>query len=87
MRPVRYLGRNVTGKSHGSPEMFSTSEMRGEISRRSGILQMGQKNIGKQTRGILSQTCQGINIHVLYYIAFLRIFFRVLTYDKFMSFI
>ena len=28
---VRYLGKNVAGKSHGSPEMFSTSVMRGEI--------------------------------------------------------
>ena len=23
---VRYLGRNITGKSHGTPEIFSTSE-------------------------------------------------------------
>ena len=29
--PVRYLGRNAAGKSHGSPKMFSTSVMRGEI--------------------------------------------------------
>ena len=28
--PVRYLGTNVTGKCHGSPEMFSTSLMRGD---------------------------------------------------------
>ena len=25
------FGKNVTGKSHGSPKMFSTSVMRGEI--------------------------------------------------------
>ena len=25
MQPVRYLGRNVTGKSRGSPKMFPTS--------------------------------------------------------------
>ena len=29
--PVRYLGRNVAEKSHGSQKMFSTSVMRGEI--------------------------------------------------------
>ena len=29
--PVIYLGRNVAGKSHGSPKMFSTSVVRGEI--------------------------------------------------------
>ena len=28
---VRYLVRNAAGKSHGSPKMFSTSVMRGEI--------------------------------------------------------
>ena len=28
MQPVRYLGRNAAGKSHGSPKMFSTSVMR-----------------------------------------------------------
>ena len=28
MQPVRYFGRNVGGKSHGSPKMFSTSVMR-----------------------------------------------------------
>ena len=28
---VRYLGRNVAGKKHGSPKMFSTSVMREEI--------------------------------------------------------
>ena len=28
--PVRYLGTNVTGKCHGSAEMFSTSLMRGD---------------------------------------------------------
>ena len=28
---VRYLGRNVAGKENGSPKMFSTSVMRGEI--------------------------------------------------------
>ena len=27
----RHLGRNVAGKSHGSPKMFSTSVMRGDI--------------------------------------------------------
>ena len=37
MQPVRYLGRNVAGKRHGSPKMFSTSVMRGEIWRRSGM--------------------------------------------------
>ena len=26
-----HLGRNAAGKSHGSPKMFSTSVMRGEI--------------------------------------------------------
>ena len=30
-QPVRYLGRNAAEKSHGSPKMFSTSVMRGEI--------------------------------------------------------
>ena len=28
MQPVRYLGRNAAGKSHGSPKMFSTSVMK-----------------------------------------------------------
>ena len=28
---VKYLVRNAAGKSHGSPKMFSTSVMRGEI--------------------------------------------------------
>ena len=31
MQPVRYLVRNAAGKSHGSPKMFLTSVMRGEI--------------------------------------------------------
>ena len=31
MQPVRYLGRNIAGKSHGPSEIFSTSVMRGEI--------------------------------------------------------
>ena len=31
MQPVRYLGRNAAGKSHGSQKMFSTSVRRGEI--------------------------------------------------------
>ena len=51
MQPVRYLGRNVAGKSRGSPKMFPTSVLRGEILRRSGIKQKEQKNTGKQTGG------------------------------------
>ena len=51
MQPVRYLVRNAAGKSHGSPKMFSTSVMRGEIWRRSGMKQKEQKNTGKQTQG------------------------------------
>ena len=39
------LGKNVAGKSHGSPEMFSTSMMRGEIS---GKKQKEQKNSKKE---------------------------------------
>ena len=31
MQPVRYLCSNIAGKSRGSPEMFTTSVMRGEI--------------------------------------------------------
>ena len=38
-------------KSHGSPKIFSTSVMRGEIRRRSGMKQMEQKNTWKQTGG------------------------------------
>ena len=49
--PVRCLGRNVAGKSRGSPNMFSTSVMRGEILRRSGMKQKEQKNTGMQTGG------------------------------------
>ena len=30
MQPVRYLGMNIPGKIHGSPEMFSTFVMRSE---------------------------------------------------------
>ena len=33
------LGRNVSGKSHGSPKMFSTSVMKGEIWRRNSMKQ------------------------------------------------
>ena len=51
MQTVRYLGRNVTGNSRGSPKMFSTSVIRGEILRRSGIKLKEQKNTRKQTRG------------------------------------
>ena len=51
MQPVRYLGRNVAGKSRGSPKMFSTSVMTGEILRRSSMKQKEQKNTGKQTEG------------------------------------
>ena len=40
-----YLGRNVEGKSRGSPKVFSTSVMRGEILRRSGMKQKEQKNL------------------------------------------
>ena len=49
------LGKNATGKSHGSLEMFSTSVMRGEIRRRSGMKQKEQKNTGKQTGGFRGQ--------------------------------
>ena len=48
MQPIRYLGRNAAGKSHGSPKMFSTSVMSGEIRRRSGMKQKERKNTGKQ---------------------------------------
>ena len=51
MQPVRYLGSSVTGKSRGSKKMFSTSVMRGEILRRSGMKLKEQKNTGKQTGG------------------------------------
>ena len=51
MQPVRYLGRNVAGKGRGSPKMFSTSVMREEILRRSGMKLKEQKNTGKQTGG------------------------------------
>ena len=47
--------RRRKGKSHGSPKMFSTSVMRGEIYRRSGMKQKEQKNTGKQTRGFRRQ--------------------------------
>ena len=45
----------IHGKGRGrkmpwSPKMFSTSVIRGEISRRSGKKQKEQKNTGKQTR-------------------------------------
>ena len=55
MQPVRYLVRNATGKSHGSPKMFSTSVMRGEILRRNGMKQKEQKNTGKQIGGFRRQ--------------------------------
>ena len=42
-------------KSRGSPEMFSTNAMRGEILRRSGMKQKKQRNTGKQTRGFRRQ--------------------------------
>ena len=45
-----YFGRNVAGTSHGSSKMFSTSVMRGEIWRRSGMKKKEQKSTGKQTR-------------------------------------
>ena len=53
MQPVRYLGRNVSGKSRGSPKMFSTSVMRGEILRKSGMKQKEQKNTVKKTEGFI----------------------------------
>ena len=31
LQPVRYLVRNAARKSHGSPKMFSTSVMRGDL--------------------------------------------------------
>ena len=43
------LGKERAGKSHGSPKMFSTSVIRGEIERRSSMKQKEQKNTGKQT--------------------------------------
>ena len=48
MQPVRSLGRNAARKSHGSPKMFSTSVMRGEIWRRSGMKQKEQKIQGNK---------------------------------------
>ena len=52
MQPVRFLGSNATGKSNGSPKMFSTSVMRGEILKKK---QKEQKNTGKQTGGFRRQ--------------------------------
>ena len=34
MQPVRYLGRNATGKGHWSSKMFSTSLMRGDLKKK-----------------------------------------------------
>ena len=42
-------------KSRGSPKMLSTSVMRGEICRRSGMKQKEQKTTGKQTGGFRRQ--------------------------------
>ena len=49
------LGSDRRRKSHGSPKMFSTSVMRGEICRRSGMKQNEQKNTDKQTGGFRRQ--------------------------------
>ena len=54
MQPVRYLGRNVAGKSHGSPKMFLTSLMRGEIWRRSGM-----KRRNKRIQGSKQEVSEG----------------------------
>ena len=49
------LGKESRRKSHGSPQIFSTSVMRREISRRSSMRQKEQKNTGKQTGGFRRQ--------------------------------
>ena len=49
------LGKNVVGKSLGSPKKFSTSVMRGEVSRKGSMKQKEQKHRGKQTRGFRRQ--------------------------------
>ena len=49
------LGKERRRKRPWVPKMFSTSVMRGEIWRRSGMKQKEQKNTGKQTRGFRRQ--------------------------------